>query len=86
MGVAVLLYFGLRSIVSDGEIGWICIVAAFPFAMGGFFRYNGMHFEQFLLAMIRSELLTPKQLKYKSENLYVRCMEDSSLKEVLRID
>ena len=72
--------------MGDGEIGWICIVAAFPFAMGGFFRYNGMNFEQFLWAVIRSELLTPKQLKYKTENLYVRCTEDSSLKEVLRID
>jgi len=86
IGVAVLLYFGLRNFVGDGEIGWICIVAAFPFALGGFFRYNGMNFEQFMTAVIRSELRYPKQLKYKTENLYVKCMEDSSLKEVLTCD
>lgn len=86
IGVAVLLYFGLRNIVGDGEIGWICIVAAFPFALGGFFRYNGMSFEQFLTAVIRSELFCPRQLIYKTENLYAKAMEDSSLKEVLTCD
>ena len=86
IGVAVLLYFGLRNIVGDGEIGWICIVAAFPFALGGFFRYNGMNFEQFLTAVIRWSLLYPKRLTYKTENLYAKAMEDSTLKEVLTCD
>lgn len=86
VGVALLLYFGLRNFVGDGEIGWICIVAAFPFALAGFFRYNGMNFEQFLWAVIRSELLYPKKLNYKSRNLYVKAMEDFALKEVLHID
>ena len=34
--VAVGLYFGLRNVVGSGEIGWICVLAAFPFALGGF--------------------------------------------------
>ena len=59
---------------------------AFPFAMAGFFHYNGMTFEQFLLAVIRSEFLYPKVLIYRAENLYVRLLENSSLKEVLRLD
>ena len=86
VGVAVLLYFGLRDFVSTSEIGWVCILAAFPFALGGFFRYNGMYLEQFLRAVIQSEVLYPKTLKYKSEILYVKLLEHSSLKEVLRID
>lgn len=86
VGVAVLLYFGLRSFVGSGETGWICIVAAFPFALGGFFRYNGMNLEQFLLAVLRAELLYPRVLKYKTENLYVKLLEHSSLKEALHID
>ena len=57
VGVALLLYFGLRNFVGGGEIGWICIVAAFPFALGGFFRYNGMTFEQFVAAFIQSDLI-----------------------------
>ena len=86
VGVALLLYFGLRNIVGSGEIGWICIVAAFPFALGGFFRYNGMTFEQFVAAFIHSELLWPRALQSKPENLYAKLLADSSLKEVLRID
>lgn len=86
IGVAVLLYFGLRNFVGDGEIGWICIVAAFPFALAGFFRYNGMNFEQFLWAVIRSELLYPRKLNYQSRNLYAKAMEASRIKEVLHID
>lgn len=86
VGVALLLYFGLRNFVGSGEIGWICIVAAFPFALGGFFCYNGMTFEQFIVAFITSELLWPRALQNKPENLYAKILADSSLKEVLRLD
>ena len=82
--VAVAVYFLLRNVTAD--VGWFCVLTAFPFALGGFFRYNGMNFEQFLTAVIRSELCYPGQLTYKSENLYAKAMEDSSLKEVLTCD
>ena len=84
--VALGLYFGLRNVVGSGEIGWICIVAAFPFALCGFFTYNGMTFEKFLLAVIRSELLYPRKLVFRSENLYAKAMEHSSIKEALQLD
>ena len=45
-----------------------------------------MYFEQFAWAFIRSELLYPRQLVYKSENLYARALADGSLKEVLALD
>ena len=84
--VAVGLYFGLHSVVGSGEIGWICVLAAFPFALCGFFTYNGMTFERFLLAVIRSELLYPRKLVFRAENLYAHAMEHSSVKEALKID
>lgn len=84
--VAVGVYFGLRNIVGSGEIGWICVLAAFPFALGGFFSYNGMTLERFILAFIRSELLYPKRLVFKSDNLYAKIMDSTSLKEALRLD
>ena len=86
IAVAVLLYFLLGRILGNGETGWVCILAAFPFAICGFFRYNGMYFEQFAWAFIRSELLYPRQLVYKSENLYAKALADSILKEVLALD
>ena len=84
--VAVGVYFGLRNVVGNGDIGWMCILAAFPFAMGGFFTYNGMTFEKFLLALIRSELLYPKKLVFRSENLYAKALENSPIKEALHLD
>ena len=86
MIVAVAVYFGLRNTVGSGEIGWICVLAAFPFALGGFFTYNGMTLERFILAFIRSEFLYPKRLVFKSENLCAKALENSTIKEVLRLD
>ncbi len=84
--VAVGVYFGLRTVVGEGDIGWLCVLAAFPFALGGFFSYNGMTFERFLLALIRSELLYPRKLVFRSENLYAKILEHSTVKEALRLD
>lgn len=86
IAVAVLLYFLLGRIMCSGEVGWVCILAAFPFAICGFFRYNGMYFEQFAWAFLRSELLYPRQLVYKSENFYAKALADGSMKEVLTLD
>ena len=84
--VAVGLYFTLHSVAGSGEIGWICVLAAFPFALCGFFTYNGMTFERFVLAVIRSELLYPKRLVFRAENLYAGAMEHSNIKEALKLD
>ena len=80
------LYFALHNVVGSSEIGWVCILAAFPFALCGFFTYNGMTFEKFLLAFIRSELLYPKKLVFRPENLYAKALENSSVKEALKLD
>ena len=81
---AVAVYFGLRNIIA--EAGWLCVIAAFPFALGGFFKYNGMNLEQFLWAFIKSAVLCPKRLAFKSDNLYAKLLERSSIKEALRLD
>lgn len=86
VAVAVVVYFFLRPVLGNGEIGWVCVLAAFPFALGGFFQYNGMNLEQFLSAFIRSEFLTPKRLVFKSENMYAKLMEHTSMKEALKLD
>ena len=64
IGVAVGAYFGLKPLIGAAEVGWVCMLAAFPFAMCGFFTYNGMPAERFLLAVIRSEILCPRTLAY----------------------
>lgn len=86
VAVAVTVYFGLRPVMGEGEIGWLCVLAAFPFALGGFFQYNGMTLEQFILAFLRTEFLYPGRLVFKSENLYAKALDHSTMKEALKLD
>lgn len=72
--VAVGLYFALDPLVGTEEIGWVCILGAAPFAACGFVKYHGMSAEKLLWAIIKSELLYPKRLVFKSENLYHACL------------
>lgn len=85
VAVAVGIYFGLRPVLGS-EVGWVCVLAAFPFALGGFFQYNGMTLERFLLAYIRSEFLFPRRLVFKSDNIYAKALENSTIKEALKLD
>ena len=86
VAVTVGVYFGLRPVLGNGEIGWVCVLAAFPFALGGFFQYNGMTLERFLLAYIRSGFLFPRRLVFKSDNIYAKALENSTIKEALKLD
>ena len=64
VAVAVGVYFGLRPVLGNGEIGW----------------------ERFLLAYIRSEFLFPRRLVFKSDNIYAKALENSTIKEALKLD
>lgn len=69
-GVAVLLYFLLRGHFGIETLSWVCILGAVPFAVLGFVKYNGVTAEKFILAWIKSEILTPKKLVFKANNIY----------------
>lgn len=84
--IAVSLYFALRDTAGTEEIGWICILGAAPLAACGFFKYNGLSAERFIMAWLRSEFLYPRQLIYKAENTYAAIMANSSAKEELHHD
>ena len=77
-GMAVLLYFLLRPFLGIETLSWLCILAAAPFAAIGFFKYHGMTAEKALFAFIKSEILMPKDLKFKSNNYYDNIDERSN--------
>lgn len=76
LGVAVGVYFGLRNIVGKETVSWLCIVCAAPVAVTGFFQYNGLNFERFLWAVIKSEFLMSGIRLYKSRNIYHELLEE----------
>ena len=69
-GVAVGLYFLLKPLFGIETLSWVCILGAAPFAAIGFFRWHGMTAEKAFFAYLRSEILMPNELKFKSINLY----------------
>lgn len=81
VGVAVGTYFGLRDIIGKEIVSWLCVLLAAPIAAAGFFRYNGMTFEKFVVSYIRSEFLASGRRVFKSENILYRLY-----REVLRDD
>ena len=84
VGAAVGIYFGLSRILDKETVSWLCIVCAAPLA-AGFFKYNGMNFEQFIVAFVYSEFLCSGVRTYKSENYiyeaYKEVLNDVSVRK-----
>ena len=77
-GVAVGIYLGLNPILETETTSWLCIVAAFPFAVMGFLKYNGMTAEKFIWAWIKSTFMIPKVLTFGNTNYYYSMLEEGS--------
>ena len=73
--IAVAVYFLLRPILGMEVTSWVCILAAFPFALMGFVKYNGMTAEKFIWAWIKSEFLIPKRLTFYNTNVYYHLLD-----------
>lgn len=68
--VAVGVYFLLKPLLGLETVSWVCILAAVPFGVMGFLKYNGMTAEQFLVTWFRDRFLTPKRLLFGNTNYY----------------
>ena len=75
LGVAVGVFFGLRNHLGTETVSWICILGAASFAAMGFITYHGMTAEQFAWAWLKSEIIMPKRLTFKSTNLYYEAVK-----------
>ena len=65
-------------------VSWMCVLGAAPFAALGFIKYHGMTAEQFLWAWIKSEILMPKRLVFRPENMYYETSIEKREKEGLK--
>lgn len=74
VGAAIGVYFLLRDPLGSQAASWLCILAAGPLAAAGFFSYNGMTFEQFAWAVIKTELLCAGPRTFRAENLYEKAL------------
>ena len=72
--IAVGVYFGLRPVLGLEVTSWVCILAAAPFAIAGFFTYNGMTLEQFIWVFLKSEILCAGNRPFIAENFHFKAM------------
>lgn len=75
VAIAAGIYLGLGGIIGKETASWLCILCAAPAAIAGFFSYNSMTLEQFLWAVIKSEVLCAGNRVFQSENIYVSALE-----------
>ena len=81
---AVAAYFAAKPLLGTEAASWCCILAAFPFVLIGFVKYNGMTMERFLVAWVKSELLLPKRLVFRNTNQYYALLQAEDGKKVKR--
>ncbi len=79
-----MLFFVLREKIGAELCSWICALVAFPFAMAGFWRPNGLNAEQFIWLWFKSEFLIPRRLLFKSTTLYTELTFDNQKKSSKR--
>ena len=81
VGLAVGVYLGLGPFIGKETASWACIVAAAPLALAGFFSYNGMTFERFAWAFIKSQFLCAGHRVFRAENIYRKAMTGKGERE-----
>lgn len=70
VGAAMGIYLGGKPALGQETASWLCIVAAAPVSFTGFFHYNGLTFERFVVAFIKSEVLCSRPRLFRADNLY----------------
>ena len=75
VGRAVGVYLGIGPVIGKETASWLCILAAAPVALAGFFNYNGMTLEQFAWAFLKSEFLCAGERRFISKNIYYEMLK-----------
>lgn len=67
--INVPIYWYGRRYIGEDLASWVVILNAAPIMLVGFYNYNGMNFEEILVAIIKFEFVYPKKRKYEVMNL-----------------
>ncbi len=74
VGLAAGVYLLAGVLIGRETASWLCILCAAPFALAGFFSYNGMTLERFAWAVLKSQILCAGPRVFKAENLYRKAL------------
>jgi len=83
IAVCVPIYLNGRKYLSEDMISWIVIFIAFPLGAIGFFKFNGMSAEKFVLCIIK-HFIYPIKRVYKSSNCLREWQEQTKKEDLIR--
>lgn len=70
LGICIPLYFFGNKYIDEDALSWIIILIALPIFAIGFFTFNGMPMEKFILAYLKFSFINPLKRRYKTENAF----------------
>ena len=65
LAICVPLFIFGKDFLGEDIVGWLIILIAAPIFAFGFFKYDGMHFEKFLMLLYRQKWLEPQKRTYE---------------------
>lgn len=76
LAICVPLFLFGKDFLGEDAVGWLVILVAVPIFAFGFFRYDGMPFEQFLMMIYRQKWVEPQKRKYEELPVFWFCREE----------
>lgn len=74
--ICIPLYIFGKDYLGEDLVSWLIIIVAAPIFGFGFFKYNGMPFEQFVLLLYRQKWAEPQRRKYIELPVFWYCREE----------
>lgn len=76
LAICVPLFIFGKDYLGEDMVGWLVILIAVPIFAFGFFKYEGMPFEQFLLLLYRQKWAEPQKRKYEELPVFWDCRNE----------
>lgn len=75
LAICVPLYIFGNKYIGDDLMGWLIMIIAAPIFAFGFFKFNGMPFEDFIKIVYRQKWAEPQKRKYEELPVFWHCRE-----------
>lgn len=76
LAICVPLFIFGKDYLGEDMVGWLVILIAVPIFAFGFFKYEGMPFEHFLLLLYRQKWAEPQKRKYEELPVFWECRNE----------
>ena len=76
LAVCVPLFIFGKDAIGEDMIGWIIILIGAPIIAFGFFHYNGMNFEDYLLLIYRQKVAEPQKRVFIDYRVFWYCRQE----------